>query len=209
MRVTEKVTFIFKSEIQQLHPRFWLAKLLLFPLPIYVGSRLRTQILRLVGFNIGSGTLFFGTPILTGIANLHERLTIGSECLISWGCYLDLQGSITIGDRVGLSPQISVITSSHSVGSPYNRVGDLTALPVVIKDGVWLGTRCTVLPGVTIHEGAVVAAGAVVTKDVPAHTIVGGVPARVIKSLDKEDATKDETISAEDYSAQAPVNLPR
>lgn len=203
-----KFRYLFYSEIQQLHPRLWLAKLLLFLLPIYVGSRVRTLILRLAGFNIGMGTLFIGPPILTGIGNIYERLTIGRNCFISWGCHLDLQGNITIGDRVSLSPQISLITSSHSVGSPYNRVGDLQAFPVTIKDGVWLGTRCMILPGVTIHEGAVIAAGAVVTKDVPANTMVGGVPARIIRKLENNmDETTVGAIQAEDFPVKTQIDV--
>jgi maltose O-acetyltransferase len=179
----QKLRNVAYSEVSQLHPRLWLARLLLLPLPIYVGSRLRTEVLRLAGFRIGPGCLFFGTPILTGTGNIYERLVLGRECLVSWGCYLDLQAPIHVGDRVGFSPQTSVLTSSHEVGSPYNRVGQLHALPVTIQDGVWLGARCTIMPGVTIHRGAVVGSGAVVTKDVPQNTLVGGVPARVIRSL--------------------------
>lgn len=209
MGKSDKTILILQSEFHQFHPRLLLAKLLLLPIPIYIGSRFRTLILRMVGFNIGRGTLFFGTPILTGTGNIYKRLTIGRDTLVSWGCYLDLQGTITIGDRVGLSPQISVITSSHSVGSPSNRVGELQALPVVIKDGAWIGVRCTILPGVTIHEGAVVAAGAVVTKDVPPNTIVGGVPAKVIKKLEGDAISITDVIGKEELMAQVDVDSTR
>lgn len=190
-----KFLTVARSETAQLHPRLWLATMLLSPLPIYVGSRLRMEVLRRVGFRLGPGTMFFGMPVLTGIGNIYERLTMGRECLVSWGCYFDLQGPIRVGDRVGFSPQISVLTSSHEIGSPYNRVGQLHALQVTIEDGVWLGARCTIMPGVTIHRGAVVAAGAVVTKDVPANSVVGGVPAKVIRELnghERENGRPDE-----------------
>jgi maltose O-acetyltransferase len=178
-----KVIYVIHSEFAQLNFRLWLARLLLAPIPIYVLSRLRTQVLRMAGFKVGTGTLIFGTPVMTGLGKIQDNFMVGRECLISWGCYFDLQGSVIIGDRVGFSPQVTIITSSHGIGSPYNRVGDLQALPVRIEDGVWLGVRCMIMPGVTIHQGAVVAAGAVVTKDVPANTIVGGVPARVIRTM--------------------------
>jgi maltose O-acetyltransferase len=181
--ILRKMLRVVRDELRQFHLRVWLAKTILAPVPIYVASRLRTQILRMAGFHFGPGTLIFGTPELTGLGKIEKRLVMGKECLVQWGCYLDLQASITVGDRVGFSPQVAVLTSSHQIGHPHNRVGSLQALPVVIKDGVWLGTRCTVMPGVTINEGAVVAAGAVVTKDVPAHTIVGGIPAKVIRTL--------------------------
>lgn len=204
----DKFRFLIHNESQQMHPRLWIAKLIMLPLPIYMGTRLRTRILRLAGFSIGKGTLFFGTPILSGTGNISERLSMGRDCLISWGVYLDLQGNVTIGDRVGLSPQIAIITSSHSVGSPNKRVGELQALPVTVKDGVWLGTRCMVLPGVTIHEGAVVAAGAVVTKDVPANTIVGGVPARIIKKMESNhDGLTDREMQAEAFPIETQIEM--
>jgi maltose O-acetyltransferase len=173
------------DEVRQLHPRLRLAAAVGRILPIYVGSRIRSQALRLAGFDLGAGTLLFGTPVLTGVGPIQERLRIGEQCLVSWGCYLDLAGSITVGDRVGFSPQVRVVTSSHELGTEHNRVGEEQPAPVVIEDGVWLGVACTILPGVTVHRGAVVAAGAVVTRDVPANAVVGGVPARVLQVLDE------------------------
>jgi acetyltransferase-like isoleucine patch superfamily enzyme len=110
-------------------------------------------------------------------------------------------GSLRIGDRTFINSGVSICAQSAvSIGSDcaignyslimdtdFHVPGDLLALPaahpVVIEDGVWLGARVTVLKGVTIGEGAVVAAGAVVTKDVPPRTVVGGVPARIIRTL--------------------------
>lgn len=171
------------GEVRQFHPRLQLARLVTAPMPKYVGGRARTQVLRIAGFRLGAGTIVFDMPEFTGVGRIHERLTVGEQCLISWGCYLDLEAPVSVGDRVGFSPMVSVITSAHDIGSSYNRVGRLQARPVVIEDGVWLGVRCTILPGVTVHRGAVVAAGAVVTKDVPPDTVVGGVPARVLQTL--------------------------
>jgi maltose O-acetyltransferase len=179
-----KAADVIRRELAPLHPRVRLAQILTAPLPIYVASRLRTSVLRMVGFRIGPGTMFFGNPVVTGDGDILARFSIGEECLVSWGCYLDLNDRITVGSRVGFSPEVAVVTSAHDTGSPDNRVGPLGGKPVVIHDGVWLGARCMIMPGVTIHEGAVVAAGAVVTKDVPAHAVVGGVPARIIQSLD-------------------------
>jgi maltose O-acetyltransferase len=185
--VLRKVIKVLQSEFAQFNFRLWLAMVFLAPIPIYVASRLRTQVFRMAGFKIGSGTLIFGSPVLTGMGKIQDHLAVGRDTLISWGCYLDLQGTVTIGDRVGFSPQISVLTSSHSIGHPHNRVGNLEGLPVTIEDGVWLGARCIIMPGVTIHQGAVIAAGAVVTKDVPENTIVGGVPARVIRTIPESE----------------------
>lgn len=171
------------SEVAQMHPRLRLVNLILAPLPVYVGNRFRTLVLRAAGFRIGKGTIFLGTPTITGNGDIYNHLSIGENSILNWGCYLDLQGNIRIGDRVGISPQVDIITSSHNIGSAYNRVGHLEGMPVTIHDGVWIGVRCTILPGVTVHKGAVIAAGAVVTKDVPPNTVVGGVPATIIKEL--------------------------
>ena len=180
----KKVVSVGISEVSHFHLRLQLAKFLLAPFPVYVGNRIRALVLRAMGFRIGSGTIFFGFPVITGSGDLYRRLIVGKNCFFNWGCYLDLEGNITVGDRVGFSPKVNIITSTHDFGNKYNRVGRLEAKPVTIHDGVWLGASCTILPGVTVNEGAVIAAGAVVTKDVPANTIVGGVPAKVIRILD-------------------------
>lgn len=148
-----------------------------------MGSRLRAVVLRWAGFRIGQGTLLFNLPSLTGAGNIYQRLIIGVNCLISVDCYFDLADTITIGDRVGISPHCMLITGNHDFHNQYNRVGNLIPGRINIENGVWLGTRCTILPGVTVGEGAVVGAGAVVTKDVEPNVMVAGVPARVIRSL--------------------------
>jgi acetyltransferase-like isoleucine patch superfamily enzyme len=76
-----------------------------------------------------------------------------------------------------------LITGAHQIGDEYQRARDLNPEPINIEEGVWLGARCIILPGVTVGRGAVVAAGAIVTKDVPPNKLVAGVPAKVIKSL--------------------------
>lgn len=76
-----------------------------------------------------------------------------------------------------------LMTGSHHLGNSQRRAGDFTAQPIRICDGVWLGARSTVLPGVTLHEGAVVGAGAIVNRDVPPNSLVAGVPARLIRDL--------------------------
>ncbi|MEP7190805.1 MAG: DapH/DapD/GlmU-related protein, partial [Roseiflexaceae bacterium] len=78
---------------------------------------------------------------------------------------------------------VVVLTGSHEVGPPSQRAAALYTKTVTIGDGAWLGARCTILPGVTIGAGAIVAAGAVVNRDVPPNTLVAGIPAHVVKSL--------------------------
>lgn len=174
---------VFREEVAQLQPRLLLLRLLLAPLPLFVGGRVRAAALRRAGFRIGRGTLLWDMPVLTGGGDLRQRLHIGQGCWFNVGCRFDLSDTISIGDRVGFGHEVLVMTSSHEPGDAARRAGPLFTRSVSIGAGAWLGARCIILPGVTIGEGAVIAAGAVVNRDVPANTLVGGVPARVIKAL--------------------------
>lgn len=175
-----KLQRVFLEEIGALHPRLLLLNVLLAPLPMYVGGRVRTYALRMAGFAIGHGTILCGMPRISGNKDLYQRLKIGRYCAINVDCFLDLGANITIGDRVSIGHQVMILTTSHKIGATQNRAGELTTMPVTIEDGAWLGTRSTILPGVTIGAGAIVSSGAVVNKDVPANTIVAGAPARVV-----------------------------
>jgi maltose O-acetyltransferase len=155
-------------------------------LPPYVGSRLRSAILRAAGFRIGAGTVFWGRPTIVGASGLNKLLTIGTDCWFNLNCYFDVSAEITIGDRVAVGQEVMILTNSHRIGDPSRRAGPLKASPVRVEEGAWLSTRCTILPGVTIGAGAVVAAGAVVTRSVAPGVMVGGVPARIIRELDDD-----------------------
>lgn len=106
---------------------------------------------------------------------------VGAGVFINAGCRFQDQGGIYIGDRALIGHNCVIATLNHDMDP--ERRANLIPAPVRIGADAWLGANVTVLPGVTIGEGAVVAAGAVVTKDVPARTVVGGVPAKVIKEL--------------------------
>lgn len=110
-----------------------------------------------------------------------QRICIGKTCNINKHVVLDGRNGLTIGNNVDIAQEVNIWTEQHDYNDPnYKAVGS----PVVIEDYVWLASRATVLPGVTIGRGAVVACGAVVTKDVPPLSIVGGVPAKVIGHRD-------------------------
>ena len=109
---------------------------------------------------------------------------VGAGVFINAGCRFQDQGGIYIGDGALIGHNCVIATLNHGM-DPAKRA-NLVPAPVRIGAGAWLGANVTVLPGVTIGEGAVAAAGAVVTKDVPARTVVGGVPAKVIKSIGDE-----------------------
>ena len=110
-----------------------------------------------------------------------KNIKIGKRVFINAGCQFQDQGGIEIGDDVLIGPQTIIATLNHDP-NPEKR-GGMIPKPVKIGDKVWLGARVTICPGVTIGEGAIVGAGAVVTKNVPARTVVAGVPARTIKEL--------------------------
>jgi acetyltransferase-like isoleucine patch superfamily enzyme len=101
-------------------------------------------------------------------------IAIGAGTIIGFDCILDGRGELALGENVNLSSEVAIWTMQHDHRDPQFGV---VGRRVVVKDRAWLSFRSTVLPGVTIGEGAVVAAGAVVTKDVPAFAIVAGVPA--------------------------------
>ena len=110
------------------------------------------------------------------------NLRIGRNVFINQGCRLDDIGGIDIADDVMLGPGVRLITSGHPL-DPALRRRQVTTAPIVVGRNVWIGAGATVLQGVTIGDDAVVAAGAVVTSDVPAAALVAGVPARVVKSV--------------------------
>ena len=106
------------------------------------------------------------------------KLSIGEQSSLADGVWAYCLDWITIGDRVCIGEDARLLTGSHSLTSP---TFDLVTKPITINDNVWIATGAIVLPGVTIGEGAVVAAGSVVTKDVEPWTVVGGNPAKFIK----------------------------
>lgn len=113
--------------------------------------------------------------------NFGRFITLGKNIFINHACsFLDL-GGITIEDDVLLGPRVNLVTENHPLEPTDRRA--LVAKPIVIKRNAWIGAGATILPGVTIGENAVIAAGAVVSKDVPANTVVGGVPAKIIKTI--------------------------
>jgi maltose O-acetyltransferase len=183
--IIKRITYYIKTELGVMHLRLWLAQILVAFLPLHVGGRLRALALSMAGFKVGARSRMWGMPRIVGPRNLYENLQIGEDCWFNIGCYMDLGGKITIDDRAAIGHEVMLLTTSHHIGDAYRRVGADIIAPVHIGAGAWLGARCIILPGVTVHPGAVVGAGAVVTKDVPSNTVVAGVPAVVIRHLDE------------------------
>ncbi|MBG6058657.1 maltose O-acetyltransferase [Cryobacterium sp. MP_M5] len=134
--------------------------------------------LRLGGFDvekcaISSGVTWFGSG----------EVAIGARSFLNRGCVVNHSGSVRIGRDCALGMGCLIATASHHQGPSSKRAGDGFSSPVVIGDGAWLGARVTVLAGVTIGPGTIIAAGAVVTKDCEADSLYAGVPATKIRTL--------------------------
>ena len=121
-------------------------------------------------------------------ANLGRNITVGKGVFINTGCHFLDQGGITLGDGTFLGSNVVLATVNHDF-DPENR-RTVHPAPIITGKNVWIGSSVTVVPGVYIGDGAIVAAGAVVTKDVPPNTIVAGVPARVIREIDPKDTPR-------------------
>jgi acetyltransferase-like isoleucine patch superfamily enzyme len=110
-----------------------------------------------------------------------KNITIGKNVFINSGCHFQDQGGIAIGDDTLIGHTVVLAILNHGLEADKRK--NLYPAPIIIGNNVWIGAHATVLPGVSIGENAVIAAGAVVTKDVPPNTVVGGVPAKVIKAI--------------------------
>lgn len=140
-------------------------------------DEVRTHLSEIIGKKIDESTTVF-PPFHT---NLGNSIQLGKNVFINHACsFLDL-GGIIIEDDVMIGPRVNITSENHPV-EPTDRK---TMVPgvVVIKKNAWIGAAATILPGVTVGENSVVAAGAVVTKDVPDNTVVAGVPAKVAREL--------------------------
>ena len=134
---------------------------------------LRKSVFKLVGLKIGSGsTIHMGCKFFD-----PSGVTIGTDTIIGDGTFLDGRDRLVIGDHVDIASQVLIYNSQHDINSP---TFEATKNSVEVKDFVFIGPRAIILPGVKIGQGAIVAAGAVVTSDVPDLTLVGGVPAKSI-----------------------------
>jgi len=141
-------------------------------------NHIRNLMSKITGVTIDESTRIF-PPIYI---NIGKFTRIGKNVFINSDCsFLDM-GKITIEDDVLIGPKVSLLTEHHPL-EPANR-RKLGAKPIHIERNVWIGAGATILPGVTIGENSVVAAGAVVSKDVPANCVVGGIPANVLKTIE-------------------------
>ena len=153
-------------------------------IPVPFG-KVRMLLYKLSGLKMGRGvTIEYGVQI----GGSFENVELKENVEIAQGVYLHAYDSIVIGKNTAIGPYSKIITNQN----PRLEVNKLNEFykpfkkPVIIGDNVYIGTGAIILPGVTVHEMSVVAAGAVVTNDVPSFTVVAGVPARVVKNLVKK-----------------------
>lgn len=151
------------------------------------------------GIEIGDETIIMHGAVLhvynfRGLPSSHIK--IGRNSLVGEYSVIRGQGGVTIGDRVYTSPFSQVIAVNHVFDDPDIPFVDqgITAEGITIEDDVWIGSGAVITDGVRVGKGAVIAAGAVVTKDVPPHTVVGGVPARPIKTIEKVNDQRIERV---------------
>ncbi|WP_273824779.1 acyltransferase [Pseudomonas asplenii] len=158
-----------------------LINILLFLFPPSRFFSARAALLRFAAVGIGVDVKFCGRGWIYG----RGRLLIGDGTWISPGgiFHTHQEADIRIGSRCDLGPGVEFILGSHELGSQERRAGKGTARSIVVGSGCWIGARSVILGGVTIGEGAIVAAGAVVVRDVPANTLVAGVPAVIKRQL--------------------------
>lgn len=150
---------------------------------VYVGTNPKNwakkrKLLNSIGHHIGEGTRVVG-PL-----KLYGTLTVGKDVWLGEGFALYGHGSVTIGDNCDVGPDVTCLTGSHEIGGSDRRAGAGISSEIKIGNGCWIGGRSTIIGPANIADSSVLAAGCVVKGDVPANVVAGGVPAKVIKTLE-------------------------
>lgn len=140
---------------------------------IRVYSFYKTAVLKLMGATVGKNVKFYGRVIFKG---KYENIFIGNNCTFNEGVYIAARAKIVIGNNVRISAFSKLITANLDLNSMTHKFDNIQ-----IDDNCWIGTGSTILPGITLENNSVVAAGSVVTKNVLKNTIVAGVPAKIIE----------------------------
>ncbi len=112
-----------------------------------------------------------------------SNVSIGRGSFVNYGCFFDARARIDIGTRCSIAMEVMFCTSSYIIGGPEHRAETGVGYPITVGNGCWIGTRALILPGVTIGDGCVIAAGSVVTKDCEPHGLYAGVPSKRIRNL--------------------------
>jgi acetyltransferase-like isoleucine patch superfamily enzyme len=145
-------------------------------------AKIRPYLARLFGLKCGRKVILRKGIYYTKFKNIQ----IGYNSHIGWGVIFDSAGKITIGKNVGIGFNTAILTGYHSGTNPDCRLEGGENNPVNIEDGVWIAANAIIGPGVTLGAGCIVSAGSVVMRSMPAHTLIAGNPARVIKKLEEK-----------------------
>lgn len=146
---------------------------------VFTPPILRKIIYRLKGFKIGKNSKIYPKCF----CGAKCKLTLGENSFINWQNFLDLNDNITIGNNTLIAMRCNFITTFHDIGPHEFRGGKSRTAPIVVGNGCWIGAHCTILPGVKIADGCVIAANSLVTKDTEPDGLYVGSPAKRIKTL--------------------------
>ena len=147
-----------------------------------VSKRVRRATLRALGARFGRRAFLHGG----GYVSQPWHLSLGDGVFVNRNCYFDLEAAVTIERGATIGHGVSFVTTVHEIGPSSHRAGAHGSRAICVGEGAWVGANATLLPGVRIGRGAVVAAGALVARDVEADTLVAGVPARPVRRLEEE-----------------------
>lgn len=168
--------------------RYGLTTLLMVVFRALLFPQLRTLYLRLLGARIGRNVIIHGVRFFNCYHTGFRGLRTGDDCFIGDESLVDLYDRVTLSDDVTIAERVTILTHTN-VGyetHPLQKHFPTITAPVTLERGCFIGAGVTILPGVTVGECAFVAAGGVVTENVPAWTLVGGVPARVIRKIEDD-----------------------
>jgi acetyltransferase-like isoleucine patch superfamily enzyme len=167
------------------HARYSVANSILALTPPFVSGYVRGILYRWAGLEVDRTAFIMGNVRLIGGTKAHvANVRIGSKVTMSTNITINCDGPVDIGENVTIGPFVKLYTTSHELGPGSRRCQvEVVARPIVIEKGSWIAVGAIILPGVTIGQGSVVAAGSVVDRDVPPDSYVQGVPAVVVRKL--------------------------
>lgn len=183
-RIQAKLIYYLKDWLQTFHLKYKLANLVCSPLPDDA-SAIRSRLYRKIGFDVANDAFIMSNlRLVSGMSGFYDKLHIGPGVVTGARITINLDAEVSLGKNVSIGPEVIIYTGTHPLGpGSQRRLPTVIARPVSIHDGCWVGLAAIVLPGATIGRGSVVAAGAVVTGDVPPNSYVEGNPAQVVRQL--------------------------
>jgi len=155
-------------------------------------DKVRALFSQLIGKEVDEGFLLIPPFYTAG----GQETSVGRNVFINQNCTFYDLGGLDIGDDVMIGPNVSIITTGHPI-EPSQRRSITIGKPIVIERNVWIAAGATIIGGVTVGANSVIAAGSVVTKDVPSNTVVGGNPARIIRSIGDESRNNELGVQME------------